>query len=56
MDIHSWIMDKSITESNKINLSYLTRRSVYICLVDNWLAEIMFLYLFRYEKMKNVMI
>ena len=40
MDIHSWIMDKS----------------VYICLVDNWLAEIMLLYLFRYEIMKNVMI
>ena len=54
MDIHSWIMDKSVTESNKINLSYLTR--LFWCLVDNRLAEIMLLYLFRYEIMKNVMI
>ena len=30
MDIHSWIMDKSITESNKINLSYLTRLFTYV--------------------------
>ena len=30
MDIHSWIMDKSITESNKINESYLTRLFTYV--------------------------
>ena len=30
MDIHSWIMDKSITESNKINESYLTRLFLYV--------------------------
>ena len=53
MDTHSWIMDKSTTESNKWNL-YDT--SVFICLVHSWLAEIMLLYLFRYEIMKNVMI
>ena len=30
MDIHSWIMDKSITESNKIKESYLTRLFSYV--------------------------
>ena len=30
MDIHSSIMDKSITESNKINLSYMTRLFTYV--------------------------
>ena len=30
MDIHSWIMDKSITESNKINESYLTHLFTYV--------------------------
>ena len=30
MDIHSWIMDKSITESNKIYESYLTRLFSYV--------------------------
>ena len=55
MDTHSSIMDKSINESNKIT-SKLFDTYLYICLVDNWLAEIMLLYLFRYEIMKNVMI
>ena len=30
MDIHSWIMDKSIIESNKINESYMTRLFTYV--------------------------
>ena len=30
MDIRSWIMDKSITESNKIYESYLTRLFSYV--------------------------
>ena len=30
MDIHSWIMDKSIAESNKIYESYLTRLFSYV--------------------------
>ena len=30
MDIHSWIMDKSITESNKIDYIYLTRLFTYV--------------------------
>ena len=38
------------------NLWKLFDTSVFICLVDNWSAEIMLLYLFRYEIMKNVMI
>ena len=30
MDIHSWIVDKSITESNKINQRYFTRLFTYV--------------------------
>ena len=30
MDIHSWIMDKSITESKEVYKSYLTRLFSYV--------------------------
>ena len=48
MDIHSWIMDKSITESNQIYESYLTLLFSYVS------PTIRVMYLFRYEIMKNV--
>ena len=54
MDMQLSTVELSITESNKMYLFiYL---SVFICLVDNWLAEITLLYLFRYEITKNVIL
>ena len=45
MDIHSWIMSKSITESNKINESYSTRLFSYVSsTVSNPKLRIMYLF------------
>ena len=55
MDIYSWIMGKSITESNKIYEIYLIRLFPYFSSTIGH-PKLRIMYLFQSEVMKNVMI
>ena len=55
MDIHSWMVGKSMTESNKIYESYLTGLFSHVSSTIGH-PKMRIMYLFRSEIMKNVMI
>ena len=54
MDIHSWIMCKSINDSNKIYQSYLTRLFSYVLSTIGYM-KLHIMYLFQSEILTNVM-